>query len=97
MDLNDEIAQVAYELFEKDGKQHGKDKEHWLEAERLVLIRHNVKKVPAKPIKPKTIRGKTEEKSDLSTSKDKAAGKSIVKSSAVKVGKTAKAKSSKTK
>lgn len=36
MDLNEEIAKVAYELFERDGSEHGKDKEHWLEAERIV-------------------------------------------------------------
>jgi len=36
MDSNDEIAKVAYELFERDGRQHGKDKEHWTEAERIV-------------------------------------------------------------
>ena len=36
MDLNEEIAKVAYELYERDGKQDGKDREHWLEAERIV-------------------------------------------------------------
>ena len=40
MDLNDEIAKVAYELFERDGRQHGKDKEHWIEAEKIVRARH---------------------------------------------------------
>ena len=39
MDLNDEIAKVAYELFERDGRQNGKDKEHWAEAERIVKAR----------------------------------------------------------
>jgi len=39
MDLNDEIAKVAYELFERDGRQHGKDKEHWIEAEMIVKAR----------------------------------------------------------
>jgi hypothetical protein len=39
MDLNEEIAKVAYELFEKDGRQNGKDKEHWFEAEAIVKSR----------------------------------------------------------
>ena len=40
MDLNEEIARVAYELFERDGRQHGKDKEHWSQAEEIVRARH---------------------------------------------------------
>jgi hypothetical protein len=40
MDLHDEIAKVAYELFERDGGAHGKDREHWEEAERIVRARH---------------------------------------------------------
>jgi hypothetical protein len=33
----DKIARVAYELYEKSGRIHGKDIEHWLEAEVIVL------------------------------------------------------------
>ncbi len=40
MNLHDEIAKVAYELFERDGGVHGKDREHWEEAERIVKARH---------------------------------------------------------
>jgi hypothetical protein len=40
MDLNEEIAKVAYELFERDGREHGKDQEHWIEAEKIVRSRH---------------------------------------------------------
>jgi hypothetical protein len=36
MDLNEEIARMAYELYERDGRQDGKHEEHWLEAERIV-------------------------------------------------------------
>jgi hypothetical protein len=54
MTLNDEIAKVAYELFERDGRQHGKDQEHWLEAERIVHKRKNTKKVDTKTKKAKT-------------------------------------------
>jgi hypothetical protein len=46
MSLEDEIAKVAYELFERDGRKHGMDREHWLEAEQIVKNRHN-------PLRPK--------------------------------------------
>jgi hypothetical protein len=36
----DEVARVAYELFEKRGKIHGYSHADWLEAERIVLERH---------------------------------------------------------
>ena len=36
----DEVAQVAYELFEKRGRIHGYSHADWLEAERIVLERH---------------------------------------------------------
>ena len=61
MDLKDEIEKVAYELFERDGREHGKDREHWLEAEEIVKARRapgrkEVEKapVPAKAAAPKT-------------------------------------------
>lgn len=40
MDLNDEIARVAYENYEKNGYINGRDLTNWLEAERIVLARH---------------------------------------------------------
>jgi hypothetical protein len=40
MDLREEIEKVAYELFERYGKEHGKDREHWLQAESIVKARH---------------------------------------------------------
>jgi len=55
MDLNGEIERVAYELFERDGRQHGKDREHWIEAERIVRARHAAKeagKAPKQEIDP---------------------------------------------
>ena len=36
-DLQACIAQRAYELYEQEGGCHGRDLEHWLEAEREVL------------------------------------------------------------
>jgi len=40
MNLQDEIAAVAYELFESRGCVHGRDLDDWLDAERIVLGRH---------------------------------------------------------
>jgi Protein of unknown function (DUF2934) len=34
---HDEIAQRAYELFEKSGRAPGHDMDHWLEAERQLV------------------------------------------------------------
>ena len=36
-DLQDCIAQRAYELYEQEGCCHGHDFDHWLQAEREVL------------------------------------------------------------
>jgi hypothetical protein len=54
MNLNEEIAKVAYELFERDGSQHGKDQDHWLEAERIVQKRMAAKKAQVKSTTRKT-------------------------------------------
>ena len=35
----EEIRRRAYELYEQDGRQHGRDREHWLRAEAEVLGR----------------------------------------------------------
>ena len=35
----DEIARIAYELFERRGRMHGRDQDDWFEAERLVRAR----------------------------------------------------------
>ncbi len=40
MNLHDEIARVAYELYLKRGCVHGHDLDDWLEAELIVLSRH---------------------------------------------------------
>lgn len=39
MDLYDEIAKMAYELYEKKGGAEGRDLENWCEAERIVMVR----------------------------------------------------------
>lgn len=35
--LYDEIARVAYSMYEKRGYGHGSDMQDWIEAERLVM------------------------------------------------------------
>lgn len=40
MNLHEEIAKVAYELYKKSGCINGKDVENWVEAEKIVLTRH---------------------------------------------------------
>jgi len=40
MNLQEEIAKVARELYEKSGCIEGRDCENWLDAERIVLSRH---------------------------------------------------------
>lgn len=40
MNLQEEIAKVAYELYLRRGCTHGHDLDDWLEAERIVLARH---------------------------------------------------------
>jgi len=39
MDFYNEIARVAYELYEKSGYMHGRDLNNWVEAERIVRAR----------------------------------------------------------
>lgn len=38
-DLYEEIARVAYDLWEKTGCIHGCDIEHWCQAEQIVIAR----------------------------------------------------------
>lgn len=40
INLHDEIAKAAYELFESRDYVHGYDLDDWLEAERIVLGQH---------------------------------------------------------
>jgi len=38
---HEEIARQAYEIYEKCGREDGKDLEHWLEAERILRTHQN--------------------------------------------------------
>lgn len=39
MKRHKEIQKLAYEIFEKSGSFHGRDFDHWLEAERIIRAR----------------------------------------------------------
>ena len=39
MKRHKEIQKLAYEMFEKSGKVHGRELDHWLEAERIIKAR----------------------------------------------------------
>ena len=90
MDKKREIERVAYELYEKSGCKHGREAEHWIEAEKIVHARHAglvaekpagaKKTVTAKaaPVKA-AAKGKT-------TPAGKAPGKSATKSKSKKTG-----------
>jgi hypothetical protein len=40
MNMNDQIAKVAYSIYEKNGKVDGRDLDNWLEAERILLVQN---------------------------------------------------------
>lgn len=40
MIVRDEIAEKAYELWEKSGRLEGRNLDNWLEAERIVMAKH---------------------------------------------------------
>ena len=52
--INDEIAKVAHELYEKGGRVHGRDVQYWLEAEKIVLARNEKSTKKEKSIKSST-------------------------------------------
>ncbi len=43
-DMGHEIAQMAYELYERSGRVGGRDIENWIEAERIVMAHYSAKK-----------------------------------------------------
>ncbi len=61
MNLFDEIAKVAYELYEKSGFIDGRDLDNWLEAERIVMARLAEEKKKSEK-KSETKSGRTDRK-----------------------------------
>lgn len=40
MEREEEIGLIAYQIWEKEGRPHGRDLEHWLKAEAIWLEHH---------------------------------------------------------
>lgn len=81
-DLFDEIARLAYELWEREGYIHGRDIEHWCEAEHIVIsqlitvneekpkkAKTQVKKTAKATSKPKTTSKKPKKSTSASAAK----------------------------
>ena len=65
MDLRDEIANLAYELYINSGYIDGRDEENWLEAERIILARHRLEpEEPAQKKQVKRSKGKNNKKDE---------------------------------
>ena len=64
MNLYDEIASLAYELYEKNGRIEGCDLDNWLEAERIVISRYTPQETNTEAVKsPKKVALRTNKKS----------------------------------
>ncbi len=68
-DFNQEIARVAYDLFEKRGGIHRNDLEDWLRAEKIVMQRYAGK--TAKTSAPKAKKPASKKTSSAGTKKAK--------------------------
>jgi hypothetical protein len=67
MDLRDEIATLAYELYISSGYINGRDEENWLEAERIILARQRLEQPEEHPAQKKQVkrsRGKNSQKDE---------------------------------
>ena len=52
---HEEVAKLAYSIFEKSGRIPGRDRENWFEAEaQLMAARKNQRQAPSTPAKPIT-------------------------------------------
>jgi hypothetical protein len=71
--LREEIARVAYELYEKRGRGEGCHLDDWVEAERIVKARYKKKEVerekPARSIKAKPAGAAIKEKKQAAAGK----------------------------
>jgi hypothetical protein len=70
-ELFDEIARVAYELWERNGYIHGCDIEHWCEAESIVISRMQIiqEEKPKKATAPRKTAAKITKKASSTTAK----------------------------
>jgi len=47
MNMYDQISEVAYLIYEKNGKVQGRDLDNWLESERIVLAQNDTQQEDA--------------------------------------------------
>lgn len=73
MKKHEEIQKLAYNLFEKSGRVHGRDLDHWLEAERIIKTREI--SVHAKDVEAALSKKRIVERSDTRWHEAKKTGK----------------------
>jgi len=73
MERHKDIQELAYEIFEKSGRIHGRELDHWLEAERIIKAREM--SVQVKDIKAAVSRKRTVERSYIRRHEAKKLGK----------------------
>jgi hypothetical protein len=72
MDYYDEIARVAYDIFEREGMVHGRHIDHWVEAEIIVTKKY------------KDMDNAEQDNTEVSKPKKKAATKTLTKKAEAK-------------
>jgi hypothetical protein len=73
MKRHKEIQKLAHEIFEKSGRVHGRELDHWLEAERIIKAREI--DVHAAGIETAVSKKRVIERSDTRRHEAKKAGK----------------------
>jgi len=71
MSFHSKVAEVAHELYEKSGRIHGHDLEHWLEAEKIVSERDYVREQSVRGKEKKSVQPKKAESSRRNGGKEK--------------------------
>ncbi|HMK49209.1 MAG TPA: DUF2934 domain-containing protein [Thermodesulfovibrionales bacterium] len=74
-----DIQKLAYDIFEKNGRVHGRDLEHWLEAERIVRARKT--DVQAAANEAAATKKRVVERSDTRRHEAKKTGKAVARKS----------------
>lgn len=73
MKKHEEIQRLAYEIFEKGGRVHGRELDHWLEAEHVIKARETA--VRAAETKTVAAKKRIVERSDVRRHEAKKVGK----------------------
>ena len=86
-DIGNEIAKLAFEIYEKSGMVEGRCLDNWLEAERIVMAKYRAKEN----------QGEVREEKPKKTAKKPAVKKPVVKKPAAKPASEKKPKAARTK